>query len=90
VVHPRHARRSKTARLAVDPGTDHRPAGLVCVLSWAPAELLVMKMGEPEWLVVTGKAIYAPLAWLQYHVPEPVDQAYEAYVRWWISILGEP
>jgi hypothetical protein len=60
------------------------------VLSWAPAELSVTKMGEPEWLVVPGKAIYAPLAWLQYHVPEPVDQAYEAYVRWWISILGEP
>ena len=63
---------------------------VVYVLSWAPAEILVMKMGEPEWLVVPGKAIYAPLAWLQYHIPEAVNQWYEAYDQWWISILGEP
>lgn len=60
------------------------------VLSWAPAELLVMKMGEPEWLVVSGKAFYAPLAWLQYHIPEPVNEWHQAYGQLWDSFLGEP
>ena len=60
------------------------------VLSWSPAELLVMKLGEPEWLVVPGKAFYAPLAWSQHHIPEPVNQWNQAYDQWWIDILGEP
>ncbi len=31
------------------------------ILSGAPAEILVAKMGEPEWLVVPGRAFYAPV-----------------------------
>ncbi len=60
------------------------------VLSGAPVEILVVKMAAPEWLVVPGKAFYAPLVWMLGHSPDPVNNWYQAYGQWCIAIFGEP
>ena len=64
---------------------------LLYVLSGVPAELLTMKIGAPEWLVVPGRVFYAPLVWLLDHGPEQAADWYrEDYGGLWMKILGEP
>jgi hypothetical protein len=66
-------------------------AAALYVLSGVPAELMLMKVGEPEWLVVPGKVFYAPLVWLLDHIPDQVADWYrEAYGGWWMETLSEP
>ena len=60
------------------------------VLSGAPAEFLLIKMGEPQWLVVPAKVLYAPLRWLLNNSPQFVRDWYAAYCDLLIAILGEP
>lgn len=64
---------------------------MLYALSAGPAELLMMKMGAPQWLVVPGNVFYAPLAWSLEHCPDLVSEWYVAdYCGWWRKLLGAP
>ncbi|HEY3966864.1 MAG TPA: hypothetical protein VGM05_20045 [Planctomycetaceae bacterium] len=65
--------------------------GLVLyVLSGAPAEILVMKFGPPDWIIYALAAFYKPLVWLLAHGPDLLAQCYQPYGDWWCRILGIP
>ncbi len=60
---------------------------VLCELSASPVEMLSMRIGDPDWLVVPGRIFYAPLAWLDNHSPEWWKRWDAAYDDWWQEIV---
>jgi hypothetical protein len=74
------------------PGWKFWTTAILCALvlyelSGTPAELLVIRLGEPGWIMVPGRVFYAPSAWLQNNGPEWWRQWNYAYDQWWQKII---